>query len=97
MTDAVQVALIAAGSVVVSTIGGVYIAWFSLKKKTDQDKFEMMAQVSRLEINIDGRLTQILDLKDQIIAGKDAKNAATAISSEALGVLKEKERNEAIK
>jgi hypothetical protein len=46
-------------------------------------------KADRLAVSVDGRLTQLLE-------GKDAKNAATAISSHAEGVLEEKNRNKEI-
>jgi hypothetical protein len=73
VTDAVQIALIAATPPTLVALGAIIVAWRN-GRKTDE-----------LKVTVDGRLTQLLE-------AADAKEKATAISSEALGVLKEKER-----
>lgn len=89
MTDTVELALIALVGAVIAAVPPSIIAWRAGTKaqiaidKTDEGN----QRIQSLAINVDGRLTQLL-------AGKDAKNAATAISSHAEGVLEEKTRQE---
>lgn len=78
MTDVVWVAIIAA---VPGTIAAA-MSYKNGKKASTQ-----LGEVRELAINVDGRLSQLLK-------GKDEKNAATAISSHAEGVLEEKTRQE---
>jgi hypothetical protein len=87
MTDTVQLALIALAGAVVAAVPPSIIAWKAKASADEATKktVEGNQRIQQLEIRVDGRLTQLLEAKEKAIV-------ATAASSEAKGVLKEKER-----
>ena len=91
MTDAVKIALIQFMGTVFAALIAAWAIIYGTRKAAGQ-----------VVKSVDGIVTKLTDSKDATIAAqkvtmgvKDERLAATAISSEALGVLKEKERNEA--